>query len=305
MPPARIILRAVGVAGLLLATACDITALTANGTAKVFKRASPAIQQHWDYELVGDAMPGSITQLEGVHRIVPENEDLLEQLVQAYVSYTFGWIEDELEQLELAGDYEEAEAVSYRARLLYQRARDLAIYRIELSNDDMTEKIAEGVPAFEAWLEDEFTKEKQAPKLLWAGYAWGSMINQAKDDMAAVADLPYAVAMVQRSVELDPTYFNAAGLTFLGVAEAMGMSPNLDKAKEYFEEAVERTEGKALMVHLNYAKAYAVKAQDRALFERLLQKVVDAEDLLPEARLANMIAKRRAARYLEHIDMYF
>jgi tetratricopeptide (TPR) repeat protein len=300
------ILRVLAVVGLILVTACDTTKLiTAPSTAKMFKRASPAIEQHWDYELVGDAMPASIVQLEGVHRIIPEDENILENLVRVYVSYTFGWLEDEIEQVELEGDYEKAEAMSYRARLLYQRARDLGIYWIERSNDGLTDKMAEGLPAFEQWLADEFTKEKHAPKLLWTGYAWGSMINQAKDDMSAVADLPYAVAMVQRAVELDPTYFNAAGLTFLGVAEAMGMSSDLDKAKGYFEKALELTEGNVLVVQLNYAKAYAVKAQDRELFEKLLRQVIAAEDLKPEARLANMIAKRRAARYLDHIDVYF
>jgi tetratricopeptide (TPR) repeat protein len=305
MPPARILLRAFLVAGLLLATACDLTALTANSTAQMFKRASPAIEQHWDFEMVGAAMPASITQLEGVHRIVPENPDLLEQLVRVYVSYAFGWIEDEIEQLELEGDYDAAESISYRARLFYQRARDLGIHWIELNKPQLSDKVAEGLPAFEDWLKDSFTKEKHAPMLLWTGYAWGSMINQAKDDMAAVADLPYAVALVQRSVELDPTYFNSAGLTFMAVVEAMSMSADLEQSKAYFEQALEATEGKVLMVHLNYAKAYAVKAQDRELFEKLLRQVVTAEDLMPEARLANMIAKRRAARYLEHIDTYF
>ncbi|MFW6050593.1 MAG: TRAP transporter TatT component family protein [Myxococcota bacterium] len=284
---------------------CDFTELTANGTSKLFKRASPAIEQHWDYDLVGEALPGSITQLEGIHKVVPENELIIEQLVRGYVSYTFGWVEDEIEQVELEGDYERVEALSYRARLLYQRARDLALYWIALDDEGLDEKMNEGLGPFEAWLEANFDEEEDAAKLLWAGYAWGSMINMAKDDMSAVADLPYAIAMVQRSVELDPTYFNSAGLTFLGVAESMGMSTDLEKAKGYFDQALKVTEGKVLVVQLNYAKAYAVKAQDRELFDELLTEVVEAGDVSPENRLANMIAKRRAARYLEHPDMFF
>jgi hypothetical protein len=305
MPPVRILLRLLGVAGLLVATACDLTALTAGSTAKMFKRAAPAIEQHWDYELVGNAMPASIAQLEGIHRIVPNNEDIVEQLVRVYVSYGFGWVEDEIEQVELEGDYETAEVMGYRVRLMYQRARDLGVHWIGLSKKGLSDRMTEGLPSFEAWLQKEFTKEKHAPMLLWTGYAWGSMINQAKDDMAAVADLPYAVALVQRSVELDPGYFNAAGLTFLGVAEAMGLSADLEKAKGYFERAMALTEGNVLVVQLNYAKAYAVKAQDRELYEKLLRGILTAEDVKPEARMANMIAKRKAARYLEHIDNYF
>lgn len=284
---------------------CDFTELTANGTAKLFQRASPAIEQHWDYELVGDAIPGSITQLEGIHKVVPDNEIIIEQLLRAYVSYTFGWVEDDIEQMELEGKYQEVGATKYRARLLYQRARDLGLYWIQLNEEGLDAKMKEGLGPFEKWLQKNFDDEEDAAMLLWTGYAWGSMINMAKDDMAEVADLPYAVALVQHSVKLDPTYFNATGLTFLGVAESMGMAGDMDKSKGYFEKALELTEGKALVVQLNYAKAYAVKTQNRELFDELLTGIVEAGDINPDTRLANMIAKRRAARYLEHADEYF
>lgn len=284
---------------------CDFTELTANGTAKLFQRASPAVEQHWDYELVGEAIPGSITQLEGIHKVVPENQIIIEQLLRAYVSYGFGWVEDEVEQMQLEGNYREAQAEQYRARLLYQRARDLGLHWILLNEEGLDAKLEEGLGPFEKWLEETFDDEEDAAMLLWTGYAWGSMINMAKDDMAEVADLPYAVALVQRSVKLDPTYYNATGLTFLGVAESMGMAGDMEKSKGYFEKALEITEGKVLVVPLNYAKAYAVKTQDRELFNELLTEIVEAGDISPDTRLANMIAKRRAARYLEHADEYF
>ena len=53
------------------------------------------------------------------------------------------------------------------------------------------------------------------------------------------------------------------------------------------------------------AKFYAVMVQDRALFRRLLEEVINAGDVMPEQRLANQIAKRRARRYLDRIDDLF
>jgi tetratricopeptide (TPR) repeat protein len=141
--------------------------------------------------------------------------------------------------------------------------------------------------------------------LLWHGYAWGSYINSAKDDMEAIADLPYAKAFVARSIELDPDYYNAAGYTFMGVATASEMASDMEQAKAYFEKALAATERRALQAQVNMARHYAVKEGDRALFDELLEEVMDAHDPLPEARLANRMARERAELYIANADQLF
>jgi hypothetical protein len=55
------------------------------------------------------------------------------------------------------------------------------------------------------------------------------------------------------------------------------------------------TGGKFLMTYVYYARSYAVQIQDEALFEELLTTVEKASlDILPEFRLANAIAKKKA-----------
>ena len=73
------------VAGLLVVTACDTEKLAADSTAELFGRAAPGIEQHWDYVLVGKSFPASIIQLEGLLRVVPDNEVIGLSLVAAYV----------------------------------------------------------------------------------------------------------------------------------------------------------------------------------------------------------------------------
>ena len=123
--------------------------------------------------------------------------------------------------------------------------------------------------------------------------------------MEAVADLPYAQALVQRSVDLDRSYYNATGLTFMGVAESSALSAELERAKAYFDEALAETDRRALMIQVNMARHYAVRAGDRALYEKLLNEVLEAGDLLPTARLANRIARVRAELYLDNEDQLF
>ena len=44
---------------------------------------------------------------------------------------------------------------------------------------------------------------------------------------------------------------------------------------------------------------------DRAMFDTLLEEVMDAVDPLPEARLANTMARERASMYIENADQLF
>jgi tetratricopeptide (TPR) repeat protein len=284
---------------------CDIAKFTADSTAGLFTRAAPAFESYWDYDLAGEALPATIVQFEGILRVVPDNEAILSQLAQAYVAYAYGWIEAEVEALEFEGEYDEADVQRARTRIMYLRAMDLTRHRIRLHNEDVDNAVKGSVEDLEAWLQAAFVEESDAEILLWHGYAWGSYINAAKDDMEAIADLAWAKAFVVRSIELDPNYYNAAGYTFMGVATASEMASDMDLAKVYFEKALARTERRALQTQVNMARYYAVKTGDRELFDALLTEVLDAQDPLPEARLANRMARERATLYIDNADQLF
>ena len=284
---------------------CDIAKFTADSTAGVFERAAPAFESYWDYDLAGEAVPATIVQLEGIVRVVPDNDAILAQLSQAYIGYAYGWVEADVEKLEFEGDYDGADAQRKRARTMYLRALDLTRDRVRLQNADIDEVLKGSVEDVEAWLRTAFVNKEDAEILLWHGYAWGSYINMAKDDMEAVADLPYAEAFVVRSIELDPDYYHAAGYTFMGVATASEMGADLDKAKAYFNKALARTERRALLTQVNMARYYAVQIGDHELFDKLLAEVMEADDPLPEARLANVMARERATLYIDNADQLF
>ena len=284
---------------------CDVAKFTADSTAGLFTRAAPAFESYWDYDLAGEAVPATIVQFEGILRVIPDNESILAQLSQAYVAYAYGWVEADVEALEFEGNYEEADVQRGRARMMYLRAVDLTRHWVRLHNEDVDSAVRASVEDLEAWLRSAFVEETDAEMLLWHGYAWGSYINAAKDDMEAIADLAYAKAFVARSIELNPDYYNAAGYVFMGVATASEMAADMDQAKVYFEKALARTERRALQTQVNMARYYAVKTGNRELFDTLLTEVMDAQDPLPEARLANLMARERAALYIANADQLF
>jgi hypothetical protein len=246
--------------------------------------------------------------IEGLFRVVSDNEELGITLVRAYVSYGFGWVEDDMMIAQDRGDLEEEERLMGRARLLYERGRNVGIHLMRVRDPGIDEAMTGGHPAFVAYINEHYNRPEDVPLLFWTGYAWGSAVNAGRDDPEMILTLPMARTLVERAVELDETYFNYSGLTFLAVVnaalpEALGGNP--DRARELFERALELTERKFYTVQLSYARTYAVQTQNRDLFIHLLREVVDGGDPEPTARLANRIARRRAIRWLNRTDQLF
>jgi hypothetical protein len=117
-----------------------------------------------------------------------------------------------------------------------------------------------------------------------------------------VADLFIGVAMMERSVALDPTLEHWSGTIALGAYHARPAG-EMDQAKQLFESALDHTGRKNLQVQLNYATSYACLKGDRAQYETLLTEVLSATDPDPEQRLVNLLAKRRARRALTRQHM--
>lgn len=292
-------------AGLLMLTACDTEKLAANSTAELFGRAAPGVEQHWDYDLVGKSFPASIVQLEGLLRIVPDNEVIGLALVGAYVGYGTGWIEDRAEVADFEDHWKDADHLRHRALIMYTRAWELSKHFLRNRDPGFDDALKGGVDSLKTWVDTVFVEKQDAAILLWAGAALGSRINMGMEDMDTVADLPLAKVILNRSVELDPDFMFMIGEMTMGVLAASEFPPDMDRAKEIFDDVLAKTERRNLMVQLSMARYYAVNIGDSKLFTDLLQEVLDAGDVLPEARLSNTIARRRAQRYLDQIEYFF
>jgi hypothetical protein len=88
----------------------------------------------------------------------------------------------------------------------------------------------------------------------------------------------------------------------LAAYHARSPMAELEEAKKMLDEALEKTQRKALGVQLNYAR-YACAKNDQALYEKMLNEVINTEDPDPNLRLTNTIAKRRAKRALTKAGM--
>ena len=296
---------AVLAAGLLVLGGCDTEKLAADSTAELFGRAAPGVEQHWDYDLVGKSFPASIIQLEGLLRVVPDNETIGMSLVAAYIGYGTGWIEDRVEVADFDDEWEEADHLRRRALVMYNRSWDLSKHFLRNRDEGFDAALKGGIDTLDAWLREVFTEQEDASLLLWAGASLGARINMGMEDMDTVADLPLAKVLLGYSVELDPDFMFMIGQMTMATLAASEFPPDMDRAKILFDEVLQKTERRNLMVQLSMARYYAVNVGDHQLFRELLQEVLDAGDVLPEARLSNTMARRKAQRYLDHIEYYF
>ncbi len=285
--------------------------LAADATTRVVEAGAEGINGFWDYEIFGAAVPGAILQSEALVRSSPDNEKILLGLAKSYISYAYGWLQDAWEIADEKGEFDKADRLEARVRLLYKRAAQLGLRAVRLRDGrgKLDEKLkARDLPALAAYLKEAFTDADDAPALYYAGLAWGSEMANSGGSVAELADAPVARALMERSVELDPGYADAGGLGVLGTVEASFpelFGGDLEKARAYYERALEVCKRRNHLILLGYAKTYAVAKQDRQLFIDLLTEILNAPDQGTDIRMNNKVARHRAERYITHVNDWF
>lgn len=285
----------------LASTGC-IKKMLLDGQIESTRKASTAVDTLSDYEVANSVAFAGLAQFEGMHYLAPENENALFLLTKGWAGATFGFIEDAMEQVEDAeGESPLFRYHQARARAGYERAIHYGLELLEMKNAGFAEA-KRNDETMKAWLAG-FTDPEDAPNLFWTGYAWLAKTNVSKEEPAVVAELFIGVAMVEKSVALDPDYLYGTGTVALASYHARTAMAELDESKKMFDSVLQKTSGKLLMAKFQMATKYFCMKGDKASYEKLLKEIVDAGDVFPEQRLSNTIAKRRAKRWLGAVRM--
>jgi hypothetical protein len=283
------------IAVLAIALSGCIKSMLLDGQIKGTREGSVAIDTLGDYEVARSIAFSGLGQFEGMHQLAPGNEDALFLLTKGWTATGFAFIEDDYEAAVDADDEPHAEYHRSRARAAYDRALRYGIALLEMHATGF-EKAKTNVASIKAYTA-KFSRS-DAQNLLWVGQAWLAKSNMAKDDPAVVAELHVGEALVERSIELDESLAYGAGHAALGAYHARTAMAELDVSYKHFGRAIELTRGLALLPKFTMARTYFCMKGDKASYEKTLKEIVDAPDSLPEQRLQNTIAKRRARRYL-------
>ena len=291
----------------VVTTACGpiVKQMTVSSATEIFQEGQAAFYREEDLQLAEQALASNLKLFEVLLQTSPDNQALLLLASQGFAAYTFAFVEDKIAASPT--DPEVAHLYRERASRLYLRGRNYGFRLLELRHKPLVTALHADLPAFREAL--QALQKEDVPALFWTAYGWAGSINWSRDRPDMVADLPRVVAMMRRALELDEAYFYAGPHLFFGVyyasrSPALGGNPS--RAKFHLDRALDLTGGNFLLARLFIADPYAVQMQDRALCETQLRLILDApDDLLPEQRLMNQVAKARARLLLERIDELF
>ncbi len=262
------------------------------------------IQGEGDLAVVEATLEGNIGTLERISKIGSKN--LIITTARAYSSYA-GFIEDKMEEAEIAGDYETAKDMRARAIDLYIRSEGYALKALAKSDKTFSEVRTVDLTALEKALQK--LKKKEVEPLFWTAYSIARGISLQKDDPMQVIDLARVELMMGRVLELDETFYFGSAHLFYAVYygdRAISIGGDPEKAKEHIAHVDRINDSKFLMSKFYLARYYAYPKQDVTLFKQSLQEVLDApSDIYPGEEAATSLAKSRAKRLLDQVDDLF
>ncbi len=263
------------------------------------RKASAAANTMSDWEVARRATSAGLVQFEGLHYLAPYNEDGLFLLTKTWAAMGFGFIEDEYEQAQdkFGEDSAAAKYQAQRAVAAYTRSIFYGLKLLEMRNPGF-DTAKKNVGTMQTWLKGFTVKEEDAEYLFWVGQAWMSRVNMLKDDPELVAELFIGVEMMRRSIELDKLFSYGTATAIMGSYHARSALAELPDAKKAFDEAMKLSQGKSLLIKYNYASKYYCTMVDKKNYVKMMNEIIVSPDTVPDLRLQNTIAKRRAQRAL-------
>lgn len=269
-----------------------VNTVAVNATTSIVDHGLESIFEESDLDLAERAIPGNLTLLEALYRSKDKDDaHLALLLVEGYTGYTLGFVED---------------VDAERAKVLYTRARDYGLKALK-HNKEFANAADKDPAAFAKALESFSTED--VPLIFWTANAWGNLINVSISDPAVIGDLPRVNAMMDFVLKHDEGYFYGSAHLYFGAILAttpknLGGKP--DSARYHFEKSFALGKNVFVLPHLYMAKSYCVQVQDKELFQKLITTIEETPlDSLPEQRLVNAIAKRKAKKLAEKIDDLF
>ncbi len=262
------------------------------------RTASAAVNTIGDFEVANAAAFAGIAQMEGMRYLAPDNEDAQFLLLRSWAGSSFGFIEDAMERAEDQGGQLSPDFGYHKRRAIEGYSRGIwygkQLLESEVAGFEPATRNADTIRAYVQQFDED-----DVELLFWMGQAWMGRVGAGKDDPALVSELFVGVAFMERVLELKPSFLYGAAHVAVGSYHARSTIGELEEGKKHFEEALRISDGKFLSAKVQYARTYYCMKGDKENYTRVLQEVIDSGDTLPDQRLPNTLAKRKAARSLQ------
>jgi predicted anti-sigma-YlaC factor YlaD len=282
---------------------CSIKTYAINMVGNALSSGNSVYETDDDIELVGQALPFGLKLTESLLAQSPEHRGLLLTACRGFVLYSYAYVHDEAEAI-ANDDIDRASELRARAKRLYLRGAQYCFRSLELTYPKLEAALVANPVAAVAPVGTK-DKARDVELLYWTAAALGLAISAGSDDAAMLARLPEVEAMLNRALAIDESWGEGALHEFkvIFAGAKPGGPADAGLIRKHYDRALALSKGTSAGLHIAYAEAVALPAQNKAEFRALLEKAlaVDPDDA-PGDRLANLISQRRAQRLLDRID---
>ena len=250
---------------------------------------SAAILNQDDPTLVESGVPAYLLLVDGLISQSPDNADLLAGGSQLFALYGSRFADDGAHAVRLT-----LKARRYGARAMCLSHKPACDWE-GLDYDAFVSQLSEVGP-------------KKVEYLYSFAISWLSHLQATSEDWAAVAELPWVEAALERTLVLDEEHDQGALHGYLGILNALrppALGGRPEVAREHFERAIELSGGRDLSLKVEFARRYARMLFDQELHDRLLTEVIEADTEAPGYTLFNALAKEEARDLLASSADYF
>ncbi|VAW57751.1 hypothetical protein MNBD_GAMMA07-285 [hydrothermal vent metagenome] len=279
------------VLAIIQLSACSINELTVKASMPMIEGGMTALKREPDLQLANDAMPANIALMEGMIINAPNNEPLRNYAAEAYYGYAYGFIED---------------TNSPRAATFYRRGLNHALYNLQ--QNGLTKNLLSGkLDALQTKVNS--LNKNNIAALFWAASNWAKWIDHNRDKAEAIADLPRAVILMQRVIDLDETFFMAGPHLFFGVyngSRSPMLGGNYSLSEKHFAKARALNNNQLLIADLLQAQYLDRQKFDQENFHNRLTKIIQTQNTNNiDMLLINAIAQRKAILLLKKESEWF
>lgn len=275
------------VLSVILISACST--IIEKQSAKFSGNLSAAILNFDDPKTIQSAIPTLLIINESFARQEDASANTLLTSAQMYGAYSGAFVNDATRRAKL-----NRRAFNYALRGSCQL--DNKWCDIDQMPQDAFETLIEG-------LEESDVSTAYTLATAWLGY-----IETHADDWGAVAKLSKTKALLEVVVKYNERFDHGGAHLYLGalastLPQALGGRPEV--AKAHFEKAIAISEGKHLLVKVEYARRYARSTFDKELHHKLLTDVINSDPYVADLTLMNTWAIAQAKTLLADENDYF
>jgi predicted anti-sigma-YlaC factor YlaD len=291
---------------MMVSSGCSIKQMVMNELSGSLGGAdvSTVITGEEDPDLVKDAMPSFLKLYEVILKVEPNDPKILLATSNICALYAYAFLQSPASMMG-TDKYEERKLLMSRAKKLFLRARDYAIQAIAIKH-----------PGFSLALKEDELKtalsgmtKDDVSYLYYAGLSDMGAFTSDSFDMELIVMLPKVVLVIDRALQLDETYeLGAIHEFFVSYYGALPkeLGGSAEKARLHYDKAMSFSKGLKAGPYIALASTVSVGSQNIKEFKELLGKAIaiKVNDYIP-GRMMNIIAQRKAAWMLAHLDDYF